>query len=81
MKCSIVKELLPSYQDGLTSEKTSADIREHLAECSECRAYEKEISQKTPQEPSEENALELLKNYRREYAVIASSPHFPSALC
>ena len=61
MKCSIVKELLPSYQDGLTSEKTSADIREHLAECSECRAYEKEISQKTPQEPSEENALELLK--------------------
>ena len=30
MKCSIVKELLSNYADGLTSEETAGDIRKHL---------------------------------------------------
>ncbi len=75
MKCSIVKELLPSYRDGLTSEETAKDIREHLAGCKDCQAYEKEISQKTSQDPSEENALELLKKLRakiRRGSIIAA---------
>lgn len=64
MKCSIVRELLPSYQDGLTSEETNEGIREHLAECRECRAYEKGISQKDFQNVREEEALELLGKLR-----------------
>lgn len=77
MKCCIVKELLPSYQDGLTSEETGKDIRQHLAECKECQAYEKEISQKISQAPGEEDALELLKKLRakirRSFMVAAVS--------
>ena len=37
--CSIVRDLLPLYLDGETSPETSDMIREHLAECEECRRY------------------------------------------
>lgn len=60
MKCSIVKELLPSYRDGLTSEETNRDIRDHLETCGECRACMETMSQKAIQSVKEENALELL---------------------
>ena len=36
MTCSVVKELMPNYKDGLTSEETSEDIKRHLADCKNC---------------------------------------------
>ena len=35
--CNIVRDLLPLYADGETSEATSEMIKEHLSECEECR--------------------------------------------
>ena len=35
--CEVIRDLLPSYVDGLTSEVTDKMIREHLEECEECR--------------------------------------------
>ena len=35
--CKIVKDLLPSYIDGLTSEETQKYIETHLEECNECK--------------------------------------------
>lgn len=65
MKCSIVKELLPSYRDNLTSEQTNVDIRAHLADCSACNAFYKSISEiDSEQTHTEENALGLLKKLR-----------------
>lgn len=43
MKCDIIKDLLPSYIDGLTSEASNELIREHLESCSECRSYYEEM--------------------------------------
>lgn len=37
INCSIIKDLLPLYVEGLTSEDTNKLIEEHLAECEECR--------------------------------------------
>lgn len=37
IECSVVKDLLPLYVDGLTSENTSEFIENHLAECEECQ--------------------------------------------
>ena len=37
MKCEIIKDLLPSYIDGLTSAESNAEIEEHLETCQECR--------------------------------------------
>ncbi|MCL2198722.1 MAG: zf-HC2 domain-containing protein [Defluviitaleaceae bacterium] len=38
MKCHIAKDLLPNYIDGLTGEETSAEIKAHLEECTDCNA-------------------------------------------
>lgn len=37
MKCEIIRDLLPSYLDGLTSAVSNAEIAAHLQECEECR--------------------------------------------
>ena len=40
-KCSLIKDLLPSYIDELTSEETKKEIENHLKECPDCKkAYE-----------------------------------------
>lgn len=37
MKCNIVKDLMPLYAEGLCSEETAEEIREHLEACPECK--------------------------------------------
>lgn len=39
MECSIIRDLFPSYIDGLTSEESNHIIEEHLRECTECREF------------------------------------------
>lgn len=36
LKCYVVKDLLPTYIDGLASEETETEVKKHLQECSEC---------------------------------------------
>ena len=37
MKCEIVKDLLPSYIDGLTSAESNSEVEAHLETCQECK--------------------------------------------
>ncbi len=39
MKCAIVRDLLPSYVDGLTSEESNQEIENHMESCEACREY------------------------------------------
>lgn len=39
MKCEIIRDLLPSYLDELTSAESNQAIEEHLQECKECRKH------------------------------------------
>ena len=41
--CEIIKDLLPSYIDELTSEQTNAIVKEHLLSCKECRETAKRM--------------------------------------
>lgn len=43
MKCEIIKDLLPSYVDELTSAESNEEIEAHLKYCSECNDYLKGI--------------------------------------
>lgn len=43
MKCEIIRDLLPSYIDGLTSKESNDFIEEHMAECIECQEMLKEM--------------------------------------
>ena len=37
LPCEIVRDLLPSYVDGLTSPVTGESVQEHLDTCEPCR--------------------------------------------
>lgn len=37
MKCEIIKDLFPSYIDGLTSSESNLEIEEHLKNCHQCK--------------------------------------------
>ena len=39
MKCEIIRDLLPSYVEGLTSAESNREIEMHLNECLECQEY------------------------------------------
>lgn len=39
MKCNVMKDLLPSYVDGIASKDTIEIVDEHLQKCGECNAY------------------------------------------
>lgn len=47
MKCKIVRDLLPSYIDGLTSQESNQAVEEHLSWCEECREYFEAMREET----------------------------------
>ncbi len=65
MKCSIVKDLLSNYIDGLTSEETSTEISNHLDNCDNCRTLYEEMSVVISHEiPREDKNIDFLKRLR-----------------
>lgn len=58
LPCEIIKDLLPTYIDGLESDVTKEAVEEHLRECKECSVLcenmKKEYVQETAIEPEEE---------------------------
>lgn len=39
MECGIIRDLMPSYIDGLTNEESIRAVEEHVQECAECRDF------------------------------------------
>lgn len=48
--CAVIKDLLPSYAEDLTSPETSGLVREHLAECPDCEAVYEAMHGEIPPE-------------------------------
>lgn len=65
LKCSIVKDILPLYIDGLTSDESSAEIKSHLDECEECRTICEKMSVTDTEIKAEERNIEPLKKINR----------------
>ncbi|MBQ3486694.1 MAG: zf-HC2 domain-containing protein [Clostridia bacterium] len=63
LPCEVVRDLLPSYIDGLTSPETAELIEAHLSTCETCRAIHREM---TGQEPpkAEQPEVDYLKKVR-----------------
>ena len=55
MSCEVVRDLLPLYADGLTSEESTRLIRAHTAQCSECSRMLEEMC--APMEPPVSEAV------------------------
>lgn len=78
LSCEIVKDLLPSYIDQLTSKETSEAVAAHLSDCESCRAAYREMTNSEPpkDEQSEVDYLKKVRNSRRRIrniAIIAAS--------
>lgn len=65
MKCCVVKDLMPVYISGLTSEETNAEIENHLENCNACSTIYAQMSAVIPDEvPPEEKDIDFLKKLR-----------------
>ncbi len=76
--CVVIKDLLPSYVDSLTSEETNELIRAHIEECEECRAILAAMQEPTPEPiPEAEGDRKeidfLKKNRKRNHRIIIGS--------
>lgn len=47
MKCEIIRDLMPLYLDGLTSEESNKAIGEHLDGCESCKEMLEQMKQET----------------------------------
>lgn len=64
LRCEVVRDLLPSYVDGLTSDVTNEEIASHLSYCKECERLYNEM--KEPIEmPMETKEMDYLKKVRQ----------------
>lgn len=72
--CKIIKELLPNYIDGLTSEEVTKLIEEHLAECEECKkAYESMKSDiNIVQSKNDEKKVKAFKKVNKKMRILKS---------
>ena len=53
LSCGILQDLLISYNDGLTGERVTQMLQEHLEECTQCRQRYEEIKQQQAKEATE----------------------------
>lgn len=67
LPCSVVRDLLPLYVDGLVSEGTAREIRAHLAVCDDCRREYEAMTGELPQEQQKQETKEIdyLKKVKR----------------
>lgn len=80
MKCEIVKDLLPSYIDGLTSAESNFEIEEHIETCQEC----KEILDQMKTEVNVENVelnKEIIKPFKKLNRRVFQSILITLAVC
>lgn len=66
--CEIIRDLLPSYVDGLTSEKTNEAVENHVADCADCKTtldFMRE-GEKENEKTDEKKEIDFLKKARRK---------------
>lgn len=74
MKCSVTRDLLPAYIEGLTGEGSNAFIAAHLVECEKCRAAYRVMAEQRKGAKNDCGAVlsRLIKRRRRRRIVAAA---------
>ena len=63
LSCEVVRDLLPSYIDGLTSKVTAELVQKHLDDCEACRNFHREMTGGEPPQ-AEQPEIDYLKKVR-----------------
>ena len=76
ISCAIIRDLIPTYLDELTSEETKQMMEAHFAECRECRTILEELREPKRDEKEvycEEKELDFLKKNKKKSKFIFST--------
>lgn len=76
--CKLVKDLIPLYVEGLTSEESTQLIEQHIAECSDCQSYYELIKRdyehqqkRAPAKRQIDEMIQKLGKYQRRLKLIS----------
>lgn len=74
LTCGVVRDLLPTYADGLTGEETNAALARHMESCENCRTALESMRAPAPiTAKNDEKEIAFLKKVKKK--------HLISALC
>ena len=65
-ECNVIKDLLPSYIDNLTSIESNELINKHLKECDSCKKFLNNIKNEEVKEEKETEFLKFAKKYNKK---------------
>lgn len=70
--CELVKDLLPSYVDGLTSDETNEFIESHVKECPECKALLNDMKRETvaAETVKSKKFVKFAKKYKKKLRIL-----------
>lgn len=80
LSCSVVRDLLPAYIEGLTEDETARLVGEHLGECANCRELEETMRTAVPISTAPKRRLKFLRRTKIKW-LIAAALSFLAALC
>ena len=65
LTCGVVRDLLPSYVEGLTSQETNVAVERHLADCQDCARLRADLTGETADPAEESKEVDYLKKVKR----------------
>lgn len=66
MNCNIIKDLIPSYVDGICSEETAEVVEDHIQQCKTCHEYVRVMQQQPVYvQPDPEKAEKAIKPFKK----------------
>lgn len=66
LECEIIRDLLPTYVDGQTSDVTNTAIREHISECHECAEVLRRMEEPEESAIFQEKEIDYLKKLENQ---------------
>lgn len=63
ISCNIIRDLLPSYTDGIASDDSVKLVEEHLAECTECMEFKNRMEKPDLHFTDKDVNLDYMKKY------------------
>lgn len=81
LPCHIIRDLLPSHLDGLTSPETDAEIAVHLENCPDCRGVKDAMTGEVVLEKAPPKEKIIFKKLRRQQIIGAVLSAFVTLFC
>lgn len=66
LSCDVVRDLLPSYAEGLVSQETTEAVKMHLKDCDKCKQLMNLLVSKSNKDKADIKDIDYLKSIRRK---------------